>query len=59
MTDETLDTVTHTHTHTHGYSLNGITLYNEDCLNILDTMQEKSVDLIVTDCPYHIVGRWL
>ncbi len=42
-----------------GYSHNGITLYNEDCLNILDTMQEKSVDLIVTDCPYHIVSRWL
>lgn len=31
-------------------------LYNDDCLNVLKTIPDKSVDLIVTDCPYHIVS---
>ena len=29
-------------------------LYNEDCLKILATMPDESIDLVVTDCPYHI-----
>ena len=29
-------------------------LYNEDCLEILKTIESESVDLVVTDCPYHI-----
>lgn len=31
-------------------------LYNEDCLEVLKTMPDKSIDLVVTDCPYHIVS---
>ena len=27
-------------------------LYNEDCLNILPTISDKSIDLILTDPPY-------
>lgn len=30
-------------------------LYNKDCLDVLKEMPEKCIDLIVTDCPYHIV----
>jgi len=30
-------------------------LYNDDCLNILKTIPDNSVDLCVTDCPYKIV----
>lgn len=29
-------------------------LYNEDCLKILSTIPDKSIDLVLTDCPYHI-----
>lgn len=32
-----------------------IKLYNEDCLKTLLYMPDESVDLVVTDCPYHIV----
>lgn len=32
-------------------------LYNDDCLNILKEMKDKSVDLIVTDIPYGEVNR--
>ena len=31
-------------------------LYNDDCLNVLKTIESESVDLVVTDCPYHIMG---
>lgn len=31
-------------------------LYNDDCLNVLKTLPDNSVDLVVTDCPYHIVS---
>lgn len=31
-------------------------LYNDDCLNVLKNMPNESVDLVVTDCPYHIVS---
>ena len=27
-------------------------LYNQDCLNILPTISDKSIDLILTDLPY-------
>lgn len=33
-----------------------IKLYNENCLNILKDIESESVDLVVTDCPYHIVS---
>lgn len=31
-----------------------IKLYNDDCLNILKTIEDKSIDLILTDPPYNI-----
>ena len=31
-------------------------LYNEDCQNIIAEIENESIDLVVTDCPYHIVG---
>ena len=31
-------------------------LYNEDCLKILKDIESESIDCVVTDCPYHIVG---
>lgn len=31
-------------------------LYNDDCLNIIKEMPDESIDLVVTDCPYHIVS---
>ena len=30
-------------------------LYNEDCLKGLKELPDESIDLVVTDCPYHIV----
>ena len=29
-----------------------MTLFNDDCLNVLPTIEEKSIDLILTDLPY-------
>lgn len=31
-------------------------LYNDDCLNILKDIASESIDLCITDCPYHIVS---
>lgn len=31
-------------------------LYNDDCLNILKDIPSESIDLVLTDCPYHIVS---
>lgn len=31
-------------------------LINEDCLVALKELEDESVDLVVTDCPYHIVS---
>lgn len=33
-----------------------ITLYNTDCLNAMKNIEDETIDLIVTDPPYHIVG---
>ena len=30
-------------------------LYNADCLEVLKNIPDNSIDLVVTDCPYHIV----
>ena len=30
-------------------------LYNDDCLVAMKNIPDESVDLVVTDCPYHIV----
>lgn len=29
-------------------------LYNEDCKEVLKRLPDESIDLVVTDCPYHI-----
>ena len=29
-----------------------INLYNDDCLEVLSTLKEKSIDFILTDPPY-------
>ena len=31
-------------------------LYNEDCLKVLKNISDESIDLVVTDCPYHIIS---
>lgn len=31
-------------------------LYRADCLEILSKIESESIDLVVTDCPYHIVA---
>ena len=31
-------------------------LFNDDCLKVLKQFDEESIDLVVTDCPYHIVS---
>lgn len=31
-------------------------IYNDDCMNILKSIDDNSIDLVVTDCPYHIVS---
>lgn len=31
-------------------------LFNEDCLDVLKRIEDNSVDLLVTDCPYKIVS---
>ena len=31
-------------------------LYNDDCLKTFKEIPDESIDLVVTDCPYHIVS---
>ena len=31
-------------------------IYNDDCLNVFKTIEDESIDLCVTDCPYKIVS---
>lgn len=33
-----------------------INLYNDDCLNVFKTINDNSIDLIVSDIPYKIVS---
>lgn len=33
-----------------------VTLFNDDCLNVLKSMETESIDCVVTDCPYHIAS---
>ena len=32
-------------------------LYNDDCLKVLPTIPDKSIDLILTDPPYKMTSR--
>ena len=34
-----------------------IKLYNDDCLNVIKDIPDNSIDLIVTDPPYHIIKQ--
>lgn len=31
-------------------------IHNADCMDILKTIDSETIDCVVTDCPYHIVG---
>ena len=33
-----------------------IKIYNDDCLKVLSEIEDESIDLVVTDCPYKIVS---
>ena len=33
-----------------------VKLYNDDCLKVLNTLPNESIDLVVTDCPYKIIA---
>lgn len=33
-----------------------IKLYNQDCLEVFKGIEDNSIDLVVTDCPYHIIS---
>ena len=33
-----------------------VNLYNDDCLKVMQSIPDNSVDCVVTDCPYHIVS---
>lgn len=39
------------------YNNNGIVLYNEDCLEVMKSMPDESVDLVCTDPPYKCTSR--
>jgi DNA modification methylase len=41
------------------YQHEGITIYNDDCLNILKDMSSRSFDLVITSPPYNMGGRSL
>lgn len=31
-------------------------IYNDDCLEVFKQIADNSIDLVITDCPYHIVS---
>lgn len=33
-----------------------IKLYNDDCMNVFKEIESESIDLFITDCPYHIIS---
>jgi site-specific DNA-methyltransferase (adenine-specific) len=33
-----------------------INLINGDCLEEMKNIEDESIDLVVTDCPYHIIS---
>lgn len=38
------------------YRKETISLFNKDCLEVLDNIPNNSIDLVVTDCPYKVIG---
>lgn len=36
---------------------NGVAIFNQDCLGMLGSLEDESVDLIVTDPPYTTTPR--
>jgi site-specific DNA-methyltransferase (adenine-specific) len=36
--------------------MDGVTLHRGDCLELMHDIPDESIDLIATDCPYHIVS---
>lgn len=37
--------------------MNSITLYNDDCMSIIHTIEDNSINLTLTDIPYNVVNR--
>ena len=33
-------------------------LYKDDCMNIMKTLEDNNVDLVVTDLPYKVPSKW-
>ena len=33
-----------------------IQLYNEDCLKVFQYIDDRSIDCVITDCPYHVIS---
>ena len=33
-----------------------VQLFNADCLDVLKEIPDESIDLVITDCPYHIIS---
>ena len=50
--------ILYTHTHTHGASLDGLinTITLGDCYNELKKIPDKSIDLVIIDPPYEMMG---
>lgn len=40
------------------YDRDGITIYHADCREILPLLKPGSIDLVLTDPPYGIAGKW-
>ena len=53
-----LESVDSVHTHTHGASLDGLinTIILGDCYNELKKIPDKSIDLVIIDPPYEMMG---
>lgn len=37
--------------------LENITLYNGECIEIMKTLQDKSIDMILCDLPYGVLNK--
>ena len=52
--EQTNSELSQTSVYTNQYTKDNITIYNDDCLNILKAIQTESIDCIISDPPYGI-----
>ena len=52
--EQTNSELSQTPVYTNQYTKDNITIYNDDCLNILKAIQTESVDCIISDPPYGV-----